>query len=41
MVAVQVTDLTATDLERELAAPARAGLDAGPRGDLGGDLLAG
>src|SRR4051812_27643799 len=39
-VAVQVADLAPADLERELAATARPGLDALPRGDLVGDLLA-
>ena len=33
-------DLAALDGERELAAAARAGLDAGPRRDLPGDAIA-
>src|SRR5438067_451725 len=37
-VAVQVTDLAATQLEGELAAPPRPGLHAGPGRDLVGDL---
>jgi hypothetical protein len=40
VIAVQVADLAALDLERELAAAAGAGLDARPGGDLLGDLLA-
>src|SRR3954454_11707087 len=40
VVAVQVTDLPPTDLEGELAAAARASLDARPRGDLLRDPLA-
>src|SRR5919198_5772306 len=40
MVAVQVTDLPAADLERELAAASRPRVNARPRGDLLGDLLA-
>jgi hypothetical protein len=38
---VQVTDLAPPEAERELAALPRAGLDAGPGGDLLGDLPAG
>ena len=41
VVAVQVPDLAGADLERELAAAAVTGLDALPRGDFFGDLLAG
>ncbi len=37
VVAVQVADLAALDLECELAAAAGAGLDAWPGGDLLGD----
>jgi hypothetical protein len=40
VITVQVTDLAASDRERELAAPSRSGLDAGPRRDLLGDPLA-
>lgn len=39
-IAVQMTDLAAADLERELAAAAGAGLDSRPGGDLVGDALA-
>src|SRR3954452_4919289 len=41
MVAVQVADLLAAHGEAVLAPAAEAGLDAGPRGDLVGDGLAG
>ena len=40
VVAMDVADLARADRERELAARAVAGLDAGPRRDLVGDLLA-
>jgi hypothetical protein len=40
VIAVQVTDLARAQPERELAAPARSSLDAGPRRDLFSDLLA-
>src|SRR3954469_10847798 len=39
-VAVEVADLAPFDGERELAAAARAGLDAGPRRDFARDVLA-
>jgi hypothetical protein len=40
MVAVQVADLPASELEGKLTTPAVAGRDAWPGGDLLGDLLA-
>src|SRR5271165_946220 len=41
MVAVHVAEFTSPDGERELTTSAGSGLDAGPRGDLSGDALAG
>ena len=40
VVAVEVADLALAEPERELAPLALDGRDAGPRGDLGRDLLA-